>query len=710
MRDSSPALARCQPAVSLGTTDTVSFYNGSVATANLLGTTLVNSGTGVATLVTAFGAIGTDAITAVFNGDNNFESSQTSLTQNMGANASGSISSSANNVALNATPTYTAKVVGNSTVGAPSGTVTFSLVSATTGAVVGTSSATNLTISSTNGTAFVETVKQAFTPGNLVAVQRGDGNINLGSSGYLVFLDEYTTGGTLVQRVALPNLDAGTTHALLLSGQNAGEGLLNRSANGAYLTVAGYDVPVGRTFLTSTFPYQFPRTIAEVSGSGTVDSTTAIGIANPTGSGVPASIKSATATGTGQTVTITLNSSNFFMAGQSVTIAGITDGASGTAYDGTFTITTASGTTFSYVDTANITSTAPTVSSATAASPASVPYNPSDVASIDGSQFYLGSNLPVGDTIDGGILYVGSVGATTASQIGPVGTASASIGIAGGQLYNMTGSGKLTAVGTGLPTSIGQTLTDLPSFAKNYDLFFHNQENAEEFLLLNTNDGSTIKPNVAYVADQANGLLKFTLFSASNVSLSDPGTGVVTATYTGTNSLIPGQYVNIANASDATFNGDFIVSTAGAGTFTFSRGGTTVGSATGATATEWLYGNSGGMGVFGQKLVFAGGATAVVGNVVNPGAGARRSSSTSPASTCNSRTQISSMRSSTPTAGFPGGSVTKLAFVGGTPTSNPASPNGNENLPAWRSPRATRPAPRSRSPGLPVPAIPSPRR
>ena len=146
---------------------------------------------------------------------------------------------------------------GNATLGTPIGTVVFTLTSATTGAVIGSSAAINLsgsgtsatalwtgpaltshgsyfvtitytpaggsgynalaidTVGSTNGTAFVETAKQAFTPGNLVAVQRGDGNINLGSSGYLVFLDEYTTAGTLVQRVALPNLDAGTAHALV---------------------------------------------------------------------------------------------------------------------------------------------------------------------------------------------------------------------------------------------------------------------------------------------------------------------------------------------------------------------------------------------------------------------------------------------------------------------------------------------------------------
>ncbi len=705
---------------------TVSFYNGSVNIANLLGTTALNS-LGVATLTTAFGTAGAQTIIAVYNGDNTYDSTQGTTTVNVAANATATFSSSANNVALGATPTYTATVTGNSTVGTPTGTVTFTLTSATTGAVVGTSSAMTLsgsgssatatwaspaltspgsyfvtltyapatgsgynafsidTISSTNGTAFVETVKQAFTPGNLVAVQRGDGNINLGSSGYLVFLDEYTTSGTLVQRIALPNLDAGTTHALLLSGQNGGEGLLNRSANGQYLTIGGYDVPVGHTFLTSTFPYQYDRTVALVDGTGNVNTTTAIGVANPTGSGVPAAIKSATATatGTGQTVTITLTASNFFMAGQSVTIAGITDGSSGTAYDGTFTITAATGTTLSFVDPNNISSTSPTVSSATAASPASVPYNPTDVVTNDGQSFYVGTNLPVGDTIDGGILYVASVGATTATEIGPVGSASASIGISGGQLYSTSGSGKVSAVGTGLPTTIGQTLTGLPSFPQNYDLFYHNMENAEQVLLLNTHDGSTNNPNVAYVADQANGLLKFTLFTATNISLSySSGTGMVTGTINGAGSLVSGQFVSIANASDPTFDGTFLVTVSGS-TFTYTP--TTAPSsnaATGATATEWVYGNSGGAGVFGQKLVFAGGVTAVTGDVVNPGPSAQVQLYVTGVNVQqqNPNQLDSFLDTSGGTAGFPSGNFTNLAFVGGSPTSNPTSPNGNENF------------------------------
>src|SRR5262249_58475804 len=91
------------------------------------------------------------------------------------------------------------------------------------------------TTTATNGVAFIETAQQAFTPGNLIAVQRGDGSVNLGSSGYLVFLAEYTPRGALVQKIALPNVAAANMHALLLSGQNGGEGLLSRSADGYYL-------------------------------------------------------------------------------------------------------------------------------------------------------------------------------------------------------------------------------------------------------------------------------------------------------------------------------------------------------------------------------------------------------------------------------------------------------------------------------------------
>src|SRR5262249_38757486 len=160
-------------------------------------------------------------------------------------------------------------------------------------------------------------------------------------------LDEYTPAGVLVQQIALPNLDAANIHALLLSGQNGAEGLLSRSADGYYLMLAGYDVPVGQQFVTSTFPYQYARTIARIDLAGNLDTSTAL-------------------------------------------------------------VTTAD---------------------------SSVPYNPLHVVSYDGNEFWLVSNLPVGDTTDSGILYVGSLGQSNAIQIGPVGTMGAALGIFGGQLY-----------------------------------------------------------------------------------------------------------------------------------------------------------------------------------------------------------------------------------------------------------------------------------
>jgi hypothetical protein len=646
---------------------TVSFFQGSVSVANLLGTIGVTAGQAV--LSTAFNNTGGQTIIAVYNGDNTYESSQGSTTVTVAANATGVLSSSANNVPVGAQPSYTATILGNATLGAPGGTVNFTLTSSTTGAVVGT--ATNValtssgnnstaqwtgpvlsspgsyfltitynaagagpynsftidTISSTSGTALVETAQQAFAPGNLVAVQRGDGNINLGSSGYLVFLDEYTTAGVLVQRVALPNLDAGTAHALLLSGQNGAEGLLNRSGNGYFLTVAGYDVPVGRTFLTSTFPYQFPRTIALVNGSASVDTSTAIGIANPSGSGIAAGIASASAsgTGTGKTVTITLSAANYFLPGQSVTISGVSDAA----YDSTFTIASVANNrlSFTFVDPNSITTTTPTVTNGLAASPASVPYNPTDVVSQDGKEFWVGSNLPTGDNIDGGLVYVGSVGANTGSEIVPTGTGVAAVGIANGQVYITRPTGDVQAVGTNLPSSpqtTPQTLTSLQNLFTAYSAQFPNAENPEQILLLNTNDGTTNNPNVAYIADQANGLLKF---------WRDPGTG----------------------------NWNF-----------------------GASGTEGNPLNS-----FGQKLVFAGGVTAVTGNVVNPGASAQiqlyvtgvnvqQQNPNQLDSFLDTHGGVIGSGALAVDNGFLGGNFNLLSFVGGT--HGTASPNLNMNF------------------------------
>ena len=442
-------------------TGTVSFYNGTVSLGNLLGTSPLDK-SGTASFTTSFTAGGKRHLIAVYNGDDTYAASHDATNVSTAPNTIATITSSANYVPVGSTPTYTVTLNGNATLGTPDGTVQFFLDGTALGTAqpltpgnnnTATASVTSraltagshfvtvaytaaspyasFTVNTTtaaNGVAFIETAQQAFTPGNLVAVQRGDGSVNLGSSGYLVFLDEYTPSGMLVQQIALPNIDdaSSNAHALLLSGQSGAEGLLNRSANGYYLTLAGYDVPVGQQFVTSTFPFQFARTIARVDGLANVDTSTAI-----------------------------------------VTMPG-----------------------------------------------SSVPYNPQDVVSYDGNQFWLVSNLPTGDEMESGIEYIGSLGATSAIQIGPAGTTGDSIAIAGGQLYagstNRVGGTAVGVwqVGTGLPTT-STDLATLPGLMAAYQGAFPNHQDPKQLLFFNHNDGTSNNPDTLYIADQTNGLLKF---------------------------------------------------------------------------------------------------------------------------------------------------------------------------------------------------------
>jgi hypothetical protein len=527
------------------------------------GATALVTASFTATFTTAFTTIGAQNLTAIYNGDNTFASTFDTTTVTTAANATATLTSSANNVAVGATPTYTVTLNGNDTLGSPAGTVQFFLDGVALGAVqtlvagpnnTATASVTSTalgagshfvtvtytatgttnpytgfvvdTTTSQNGTVFIETAQQAFTPGDLIAVQRGDGSVNLGSSGYLVFLDEYTPGGALVQQIALPDVDNGSSHALLLSGQNGAEGLLNRSADGYYLTLAGYDVPLGQQFVTSTFPFQYGRTIARIDGSGNVDTSTVL------------------------------------------------------------STTTDS----------------------------SVPYNPVEVVSKDGNEFWLVSNLPVGDTTDSAIEYVAGLGATSATQIGPVGTSGTSIGIAGGQLYaastdlNGADAVGIWQVGTGLPT-MASTLAALPGLEAAYQAAFPNAQNPKQLLFFNHNDGTSNNPDTLFIADQSNGLLKFW------------------------------------------FDG-----------------------------TSWIYGNGSSTTPFGEKLVFAGGATGVIGYVVNPGPNAQFQLYVTGSNVQGQNpNQIATfLDTNAYNNGFASGSFSTLAFVGAT--GSPPSPNGNENF------------------------------
>src|SRR5947209_8431028 len=108
-----------------------------------------------------------------------------------------------------------------------------------------------------------------FTPGNLVIYRVGDGTAALGSTGTVVFLDEYTAAGVLVQSVQMPT--TGTSGRLVASGTATTEGFLTRSQDGRYLVVPGYDAALGATVTSST---SVPRVIGRLDANGVLDAST----------------------------------------------------------------------------------------------------------------------------------------------------------------------------------------------------------------------------------------------------------------------------------------------------------------------------------------------------------------------------------------------------------------------------------------------------
>ena len=118
-----------------------------------------------------------------------------------------------------------------------------------------------------------------FTPGNLVVYRIGDGAAALGSTATAVFLDEYTTGGVLVQSIGLPTTTVTTTvtnKRMTGSGSSTSEGLITRSADGQFLVAVGYDAAVGTASITGSTSASINRVVALVKSDGSVDTTTSL--------------------------------------------------------------------------------------------------------------------------------------------------------------------------------------------------------------------------------------------------------------------------------------------------------------------------------------------------------------------------------------------------------------------------------------------------
>ena len=115
---------------------------------------------------------------------------------------------------------------------------------------------------------------QSFTAGNIVVVRVGDGSGNLASASTAVFLDEYTTGGTFVQSIAIPTSASGSNAPLTLSGSATSEGSIVGSVDKRYLTIAGYGAAPLTPSIASTASATVNRVVARIDATASMDITT----------------------------------------------------------------------------------------------------------------------------------------------------------------------------------------------------------------------------------------------------------------------------------------------------------------------------------------------------------------------------------------------------------------------------------------------------
>jgi hypothetical protein len=112
----------------------------------------------------------------------------------------------------------------------------------------------------------------AFTPGNIVVLRVGDGVSSLNGNTFAAFLDEFNSGGTLVQSVAIPTAASGSNLPCTNVGNSTTEGMINVSADGQYIVNGGYNLGTGTSGATGAND----RVIARIAMNGTIDTSTKI--------------------------------------------------------------------------------------------------------------------------------------------------------------------------------------------------------------------------------------------------------------------------------------------------------------------------------------------------------------------------------------------------------------------------------------------------
>ncbi|HEY2385888.1 MAG TPA: esterase-like activity of phytase family protein [Candidatus Binatia bacterium] len=168
-----------------------------------------------------------------------------------------------------------------------------------------------------------------------------------------------------------------------------------------------------------------------------------------------------------------------------------------------------------------------TVDTSTALGDFSDANNPRAAASTDGTSMWVGGGA-------GGVRYA-TLGATSSVQLSADSTNVRYVTVAGGQLYasSQKGSIRVATVGSGAPTTAGQTIANLPGTPAT--------GSPDAFVLVDL-DG-TPGVDTLYVADEAAGLLKYSLSGGGWIASGSAGTG--TDAYRGLAAIVSGGAVTL---------------------------------------------------------------------------------------------------------------------------------------------------------------------
>jgi hypothetical protein len=119
--------------------------------------------------------------------------------------------------------------------------------------------------------------KAPITTGNLIIFRAGDGFSPLSSTAAPIFLDEYTTAGTLVQSIAVPTSVSGANFAITCAGSSTAEGQITKSVDGKYIMFTGYNAAAGTASIAATTAAVANRVVGRLDiATGAINSSTGL--------------------------------------------------------------------------------------------------------------------------------------------------------------------------------------------------------------------------------------------------------------------------------------------------------------------------------------------------------------------------------------------------------------------------------------------------